>query len=149
MENKSESQLEPINKGEEPSKDENKPSEAEVDLVITDTVTIKKQEDNVNESGEPFEKVEDSLKENESSISSTNIDESNIQIITAEQTYQVLLPGGVSETLEANDEIQRMVDYVKPDVEQIIRDIGVITELKAISFRSQIVSGINYFIKVN
>ncbi|NXQ85704.1 CYTA protein, partial [Nyctibius grandis] len=57
-----------------------------------------------------------------------------------------MMPGGLSETKPATPEVQRIVDEVKPQFES--RENRTYDIFKAIVFRTQVVAGINYFIKV-
>lgn len=57
-----------------------------------------------------------------------------------------MMPGGLSETKPATPEVQHMVDEVKPQFEsKENRTCGI---FKAIVYKTQVVAGINYFIKV-
>ncbi|XP_070842512.1 cystatin-B-like [Chaetodon trifascialis] len=57
------------------------------------------------------------------------------------------LLGGFGETKEATEEIQRMCDQVKPEVEK--RTNKKYVEFKAVKYRLQIVAGQNFLIKVH
>ncbi|XP_065511672.1 cystatin-A-like [Caloenas nicobarica] len=54
--------------------------------------------------------------------------------------------GGLSETKPATPEVQEIVDKVKPQFESRVNKTCEI--FKAISYRTQVVAGTNYFIKV-
>ena len=58
------------------------------------------------------------------------------------------MPGGLGEAQPANDDIQKLVNKVKPQLALHAPDHES-KDLKAISFKSQVVAGTNYFIKVN
>ncbi|XP_051266571.1 cystatin-B-like isoform X1 [Dicentrarchus labrax] len=55
--------------------------------------------------------------------------------------------GGWSETMEATEDIQKICDQVKPLVEQKTNKIYM--EFRAVEYRSQIVAGTNFLIKVH
>ncbi|XP_051478490.1 cystatin-B-like [Apus apus] len=57
-----------------------------------------------------------------------------------------MMTGGLSETKPATPEIQRIVDEVKSQFESRVNRICHI--FTAIVYRTQVVAGINYFIKV-
>ncbi|KAM6095588.1 Cystatin-A [Chlamydotis macqueenii] len=57
-----------------------------------------------------------------------------------------MIPGGLSETKPATPEIQQITDEVKPQLER--RQNRTYSTFNAIVFRTQVVNGINYFIKV-
>ncbi|XP_063999060.1 cystatin-A-like [Pogoniulus pusillus] len=54
--------------------------------------------------------------------------------------------GGLSEAKPATPEIQHIVDQVKPEFER--RQNQACAIFRAILYKSQVVSGLNYFIKV-
>ncbi|XP_013391799.1 stefin-C-like [Lingula anatina] len=56
------------------------------------------------------------------------------------------VPGGASEVKDADADIQKIVDGVKAELEGKVGKN--FTECKAISYRSQVVAGTNYFVKV-
>ncbi|KFP54738.1 Cystatin-A [Cathartes aura] len=57
-----------------------------------------------------------------------------------------MMPGGLSETKPATPEVQHIVNQVKPQFES--RENKTYGIFEAIVYRSQVVAGINYFIKV-
>ncbi|KFW09172.1 PREDICTED: cystatin-A-like [Eurypyga helias] len=57
-----------------------------------------------------------------------------------------MMPGGLSETKCATPEVQLIADKVKPQLENMENCTYDIFE--AIEYRSQVVAGVNYFIKV-
>ncbi|KAM6144463.1 cystatin-A-like [Phoenicopterus ruber ruber] len=57
-----------------------------------------------------------------------------------------MMPGGLSETEAATPEIQHIVNEVKPQFES--RENRTYGIFKAIVYKTQVVAGINYFIKV-
>ncbi|XP_035170251.1 cystatin-A [Oxyura jamaicensis] len=57
-----------------------------------------------------------------------------------------MMPGGLSETKPATAETQHIVDQVKPQFES--RENRTYGIFGAIEYRTQVVAGINYFIKV-
>ncbi|KAL7840779.1 hypothetical protein AOLI_G00261020 [Acnodon oligacanthus] len=57
------------------------------------------------------------------------------------------LCGGTSEVQEANDEVQRICDEVKPHAEEKAGQKFEVFTAK--SYKSQLVAGTNYFIKVH
>ncbi|GAA6219433.1 cystatin-B-like [Lates japonicus] len=58
-----------------------------------------------------------------------------------------MMCGGLSEPAEANDEVQKIADGMKPHAEQKAgRNYHVFT---AKTYRTQLVAGTNYFIKVH
>ncbi|KAM6310372.1 cystatin-A-like [Aegotheles albertisi] len=57
-----------------------------------------------------------------------------------------MMPGGLSETKPATPEVQHIADEVQPQFEsRVNRTCSMFT---AIIYRTQVVAGINYFIKV-
>nr|XP_060616887.1 cystatin-A-like [Anolis sagrei ordinatus] len=56
-------------------------------------------------------------------------------------------PGGLSETKPAIPEIQEIVDEIKGEIEQ--KENKKYSIFKAIEFKTQLVAGTNYFIKVD
>jgi len=59
-----------------------------------------------------------------------------------------MMVGGLGQAQEANDEIQQIVDQVKPQLAEHAPGHES-KDLKAVSYRSQVVAGTNYFIKVH
>ncbi|XP_035425479.1 cystatin-A-like [Cygnus atratus] len=57
-----------------------------------------------------------------------------------------MVPGGLSETKPATPEIQHIVDQVKPEFER--REKRTYGIFRAIVYKTQVVAGTNYFIKV-
>uniref|UniRef100_A0A8C3JKN1 Cystatin domain-containing protein n=1 Tax=Calidris pygmaea TaxID=425635 RepID=A0A8C3JKN1_9CHAR len=57
-----------------------------------------------------------------------------------------MMTGGLSDTQPATPEIQRIADEVKPQFES--KENRTCEIFKAIKYRSQVVAGVNYFIKV-
>ncbi|XP_042644798.1 cystatin-A [Tyto alba] len=57
-----------------------------------------------------------------------------------------MMTGGLSETKPATPEVQYMVNQVKPQFES--RENRTYDIFQAIVYRTQVVAGINYFIKV-
>ncbi|KAM6211035.1 cystatin-A-like [Sarcoramphus papa] len=57
-----------------------------------------------------------------------------------------MMPGGLSETKPATPEVQHIVNQVKPQFES--RENKTYNIFKAIAYKTQVVAGINYFIKV-
>ncbi|XP_003464211.2 cystatin-A [Cavia porcellus] len=57
-----------------------------------------------------------------------------------------MMPGGLSEARPATREIQEMADKVKPQLEEKTNESY--EEFIAILYKSQVVAGINYFIKI-
>ncbi|KFO30703.1 cystatin-A [Fukomys damarensis] len=57
-----------------------------------------------------------------------------------------MIPGGLSETRPATPEIQKIVDEVKPQLEEKTNESY--QEFKAIEYKSQVVAGAIYYIKV-
>uniref|UniRef100_A0A8C5M5Q7 Cystatin domain-containing protein n=1 Tax=Leptobrachium leishanense TaxID=445787 RepID=A0A8C5M5Q7_9ANUR len=63
----------------------------------------------------------------------------------ADQEQQ--MDGGLGETMEATSEVQELCDQVKLEVEEKCgKTFG---QFVAVSYRSQLVAGTNYFIKVD
>lgn len=60
------------------------------------------------------------------------------------------IPGGASEPKAATAEIQSLVDSVKDSVSSSIsaQKQGKLNPYKAVSFKTQVVAGLNYFVKV-
>ncbi|NWI27625.1 CYTB protein, partial [Sula dactylatra] len=57
-----------------------------------------------------------------------------------------MMAGGLTEAKPATPEVQHIADEVKPELEgKVDRMYGI---FKAIIFKTQVVAGINYFIKV-
>ncbi|XP_062450835.1 cystatin-A-like [Rhea pennata] len=57
-----------------------------------------------------------------------------------------MMTGGLSDTEPATPEVQDIVHQVKPQFESMVNEkYGI---FKAIEYRSQVVAGVNYFIKV-
>ncbi|XP_033635053.1 cystatin-A2-like [Asterias rubens] len=54
--------------------------------------------------------------------------------------------GGLTDPMTATPKIQRYIDMVRPDVESDVN--RVLQGYKALIYRTQLVNGINYFIKV-
>ncbi|KAM7128088.1 cystatin-A [Ciconia boyciana] len=57
-----------------------------------------------------------------------------------------MMPGGLSEAKPATPEVQHIVNEVKPQFES--RENRTYGIFKAIVYKTQVVAGINYFIKV-
>uniref|UniRef100_A0A8B9TK57 Cystatin domain-containing protein n=1 Tax=Anas platyrhynchos TaxID=8839 RepID=A0A8B9TK57_ANAPL len=57
-----------------------------------------------------------------------------------------VMTGGLSDTKPATPEVQHIVDQVKPQFES--RENRTYSTFQAIVYRTQVVAGINYFIKV-
>uniref|UniRef100_A0A8B9TIX3 Cystatin domain-containing protein n=1 Tax=Anas platyrhynchos TaxID=8839 RepID=A0A8B9TIX3_ANAPL len=57
-----------------------------------------------------------------------------------------MVPGGLSETQPATPEVQHIADQVKPEFER--REHKRYDTFRAIVYRTQVVAGTNYFIKV-
>ncbi|XP_049680972.1 cystatin-A [Accipiter gentilis] len=57
-----------------------------------------------------------------------------------------MMPGGLSETKPATPEVQHIVNQVKPQFES--KENKTYDTFKAIVYKTQVVAGINYFIKV-
>lgn len=57
-----------------------------------------------------------------------------------------MMPGGLSETKPATPEVQDIVNEVKPQFES--RENRTYGIFKAIVYKTQVVAGTNYFIKV-
>ncbi|KAM8820509.1 cystatin-A-like [Eudromia elegans] len=57
-----------------------------------------------------------------------------------------MMPGGLSDTMPATPEVQHIADQVKPQLEE--RENEVYGLFQAIEYRTQVVAGTNYFIKV-
>jgi len=58
-----------------------------------------------------------------------------------------MLCGGAGEEQSATAEVQALVDHVRSDVEQELE--GPPEEFEAVKFRSQVVAGTNFFVKVH
>ncbi|KFV19494.1 Cystatin-A [Tauraco erythrolophus] len=57
-----------------------------------------------------------------------------------------MMPGGLSDTEPATPEVQHIADEVKPQLESKLNKTYDI--FRAIQYRSQVVAGMNYYIKV-
>ncbi|KAM7132543.1 cystatin-A [Molossus nigricans] len=57
-----------------------------------------------------------------------------------------MMPGGLTEAKPATPEIQEIVDTVKPQLEEKTNE--TYEEFEAVEYKTQVVAGINYFIKV-
>ncbi|KAM8820398.1 cystatin-A-like [Eudromia elegans] len=57
-----------------------------------------------------------------------------------------MMPGGLSDTTPATPEVQHIADQVKPQLEE--KENEVYGLFQAIEYRTQVVAGTNYFIKV-
>ncbi|CAM5078039.1 unnamed protein product [Natator depressus] len=58
-----------------------------------------------------------------------------------------MMPGGLTETKPATPEIQEIADQVKPQLEE--RENKTYPVFVAIKYKTQVVAGTNYFIKVS
>ncbi|KAK0140420.1 Cystatin-B [Merluccius polli] len=58
-----------------------------------------------------------------------------------------IIPGGLGDPTMANEETQKLCDKVKQDVQ--VKTARSYVNFEAITYRSQVVAGTNYFIKVN
>lgn len=56
------------------------------------------------------------------------------------------MPGGLNDTKDAADEEQKLVNLFKKDVESKVGT--TYKEFKALKYRKQVVSGINYYVSV-
>ncbi|XP_036907439.1 cystatin-A [Sturnira hondurensis] len=57
-----------------------------------------------------------------------------------------MMPGGLTEAKPATPEIQKIADEVKPQLEEKTNE--TYEEFEAIEYKTQVVAGINYYIKV-
>lgn len=57
------------------------------------------------------------------------------------------IPGGLSEVKKATEEVQNICDQVKSQAEAKART--TFDQFKAICYRTQVVKGMNYFIKID
>ncbi|XP_065680692.1 cystatin-A-like [Hydra vulgaris] len=57
------------------------------------------------------------------------------------------MPGGTTAMKDATDEVQHIIEKVKDQVLGKVND--ALENYKAISFKTQVVAGVNYFIKVD
>ncbi|POI26350.1 hypothetical protein CIB84_009900 [Bambusicola thoracicus] len=57
-----------------------------------------------------------------------------------------MMPGGLSDPKPATPEVQHLADQVKPQLER--RENETYTMFTAIIYRTQVVAGTNYFVKV-
>nr|8GT7_B Chain B, Cystatin-A [Homo sapiens]8GT7_D Chain D, Cystatin-A [Homo sapiens] len=57
-----------------------------------------------------------------------------------------MIPGGLSEAKPATPEIQEIVDKVKPQLEEKTNE--TYGKLEAVQYKTQVVAGTNYYIKV-
>lgn len=62
----------------------------------------------------------------------------------------MVVPGGVSDPKPASSEIQTLIESVKPSLEGSIsaEKRGRLHPFKAVSYKTQVVAGLNYFVKV-
>ncbi|XP_034371301.1 cystatin-A-like [Arvicanthis niloticus] len=58
-----------------------------------------------------------------------------------------MIPGGLSEARSATPEVQEIADQVKPQLEEETNE--KYEQFKAVEYKTQVVAGINYFIKIN
>ncbi|XP_052014888.1 stefin-3-like [Apodemus sylvaticus] len=59
----------------------------------------------------------------------------------------IIIKGGLSETRPATPEIQEIVDKVRPQLEE--KTNHKYEKFKAVEYKSQVVAGQNYFIKID
>ncbi|KAM6292273.1 cystatin-A-like [Porphyrio hochstetteri] len=57
-----------------------------------------------------------------------------------------MMPGGLSEAKPATPEVQLMMDQVKPQLES--RENRIYDTFEAVTYKTQVVAGLNYFVKV-
>uniref|UniRef100_A0A8C3YV69 Cystatin domain-containing protein n=1 Tax=Catagonus wagneri TaxID=51154 RepID=A0A8C3YV69_9CETA len=57
-----------------------------------------------------------------------------------------MIPGGLTETKPATPEIQEIANTVKPQLEA--KTNQTYEEFEAVEYKTQVVAGINYYIKV-
>ncbi|XP_007942096.1 cystatin-A [Orycteropus afer afer] len=57
-----------------------------------------------------------------------------------------MIPGGLTEAKPATPEIQEMVNEIKPQLEEQTNE--TYEEFKAIEYKTQVVAGVNFYVKV-
>ncbi|XP_068787198.1 cystatin-A isoform X1 [Struthio camelus] len=66
--------------------------------------------------------------------------------VVLKRLFATMMPGGLSDTKPATPEVQHIVHQVKPQFESRVNE--TYGTFQAIAYRTQVVAGTNYFIKV-